>query len=105
MEPYALFQLIQLLLRLLIYTFVGKALLVLLAGAGYRTNPVWRLFDKATAPVRAVVRWLAPHRLSERWFDLLAILLLLTLNLILYMAFYSQGWISPPSAAATAVRP
>jgi uncharacterized protein YggT (Ycf19 family) len=94
-DPYELFQIIQLFLRLLIYTLIGKMLLAWLAGARYRDNPVWRLFDKVTAPVRAAVRWLAPRAVSDRRLDLLAILLLLAINLVLYMVFYSQGWITP----------
>jgi hypothetical protein len=91
----ALFQLVQLLLRLLIYTFIGKGVLALLVGTSYRDNTVWRFFDSITSPVWRLTRCLTPSRIPDTAIAWLAVLLLLALNLCLYMFFYSQGWIAP----------
>jgi uncharacterized protein YggT (Ycf19 family) len=96
MDMYAVFQVVQLLLRLLIYTFIGKALLALLAGSGYRENVIWRFFDALTGPVWRLVRALAPRFIPDPAVGPLAVFLLIALNLGLYMLFYSQGWVTPP---------
>lgn len=98
MDPHALFQVIQLVLRLLIYTFVGKGIVALVAGAGYRENPIWRLFDAVTRPVWRLTRILAPRFVDDAAIAWLAVLLLLAANLGLYMLFHYQGWIMPPRA-------
>ncbi|NTV94745.1 MAG: hypothetical protein HGA75_04935 [Thiobacillus sp.] len=98
MDPYAVFQVIQLILRLLIYTFIGKGLLALLAGAGYRDNVVWRFFDAVTRPVWRLTRLIAPRFIHDATIAWLAVLLLIALNLGLYMFFHHQGWIMPPRA-------
>lgn len=95
MVPNALFQVGQMFLRLLIYTFIGKALLALLAGANYRANPVWRLFDVVTRPVWRLTRAVAPRRVPDAAIGLLSVILLIALNLGLYMLFHAQGWIAP----------
>mgnify|MGYP001083303153 CR=1 FL=1 len=102
MEPYALFQVIQLGLRLLIYTFIGKGLLALMAGAKHRDNVVWRFFDAVTRPVWRLTRALAPRRIDDAAIAWLAVFLLLALNLGLYMLFHHQGWIVPPRVAGPA---
>lgn len=99
MEPHALFQVIQLLIRLLVYTFIGKGLLALVAGARYRENAVWRLFDAVTRPVWRLTRAIAPRCVRDAAIAWLAVFLLLAINLALYMLFYSQGWLMPPRAA------
>ncbi|MDD3528317.1 MAG: hypothetical protein PHS77_00430 [Gallionellaceae bacterium] len=99
MEPYALFQVAQLLLRLLIYTFIGKGLLALLAGPKHRDNAIWRLFDAVTRPVWRLTRAITPRRIHDAAIAWLAVFLLLALNLALYMLFHSQGWLTPPRGA------
>lgn len=94
MELPALFQLIQLGLRLLIYTFIGKGVLALLAGQAYRENPVWRLFDAITRPVWRMTRKVTPGFVGDAAIAWLAVCLLIVLNLGLYMLFYSQGWLA-----------
>jgi hypothetical protein len=100
LDTYALFQILQLAIRLLIYTFIGKALLAVLAGAAYRENPVWRLFDAVTRPVWTATRAVMPRRLPDAMIGGLAVFLLIALNIGLYMLFYSQGWITPPPPPA-----
>lgn len=98
MDGLVLFQIIQLILRLLIYTFIGKGLLALLAGARHRHNPVWKLFDAVTRPVWRLTRIAAPRFVPDAAIASLAILLLILANLGLYMLFYSQGWLAAGSA-------
>jgi len=94
-DPNALFQVSQMFIRLLIYTFIGKALLTVLAGANYRANPVWRLFDAVTRPVWRLTRTIAPGWVHDTAIGLLSVVLLIALNLGLYMLFHSLGWIAP----------
>jgi hypothetical protein len=96
---YSLFQVIQLLLRLMVYTFIGKGLLALLAGSRYRDNFIWRFFDTVTRPLWRLTRALAPRFIADTAIAYLAVLLLITINIGLYMLFYSQGWITPPPAS------
>ena len=96
MDMYAFYQVLQLLIRLLIYTFIGQGLLVVLAGQRYRENFVYRFFDKITRPFWRATRWLAPRFINDAAIGLLTIFLLVALNIGLYMLFYSQGWITPP---------
>lgn len=105
MDMYAVFQIVQLLLRLLIYTFIGKGLLALMAGANYRENPVWRLFDTVTRPVWRLTRVLTPRFIRDPAIGPLAVFLLIALNLGLYMLFYSQGWLTPPHPSAGRATP
>lgn len=91
---YAVFQIAQLLIRLLIYTYIGKALLGLLAGARQRENVVWRFFDAITRPTSRLTRALLPRVVPDRAMGLFAVAGLLLLNLVLYMVFYSQGWLT-----------
>lgn len=95
MDMYALFQIVQLLIRLLIYTFIGKSVLALLVGEGHRNNPVWRLFEAVTRPVWRLVRGVAPRFVPDAAISVLAVCLLIALNLGLYVLFYRQGWITP----------
>ena len=99
---YALFQVVQLVLRLLVYTFIGKGLLALLAGKAYRDNVVWRFFDAVTRPAWRLTRAVAPRFIHDAAIAWLAVLLLVALNIGLYMLFYSQGWITPPRATGPA---
>lgn len=96
---YALFQVVQLLLRLLVYTFIGKGLLALLAGNRYRENTVWRFFDAITRPLWRLTRAVTPRFIDDIAIAYLAVLLLVALNIGLYMLFHSQGWITPPRPA------
>ena len=95
MDPNALFQVSQMFIRLLIYTFIGKAPLTVLAGANYRANPVWRLFDAVTRPVWRLTRAITPRLVADAAIGLLSVLLLIILNLGLYMLFHALGWIAP----------
>ena len=92
---YAAYQVIQLILRLLVYTFIGKWLLRRLAGPGYRANPVWRLFDIVTRPIWRFTRMIMPAIVPDSAIGAVTILLLLAANLALYMLFFSQGWLDP----------
>jgi hypothetical protein len=94
MDMYALFQVMQMLIRLLIYTFIGKGLLVLLAGPAYQENVVWRFLDAVTRPVWLLTRRLAPGCIGDRAIAPLAVVLLILSNLGLYMLFHAQGWIT-----------
>lgn len=100
MEASALFQVLQMVLRLMAYTFIGKALLALIAGPAYRDNVVWRFFDAITRPVWHLTRWLAPRLIGDRFISPLAVVLLLLSNLGLYMLFHSQGWLGARSTGA-----
>lgn len=91
---YALFQIIQLLIRLLIYTFIGKGLLALLVGGRYRENTVWRFFDAITRPIWRLTRAISPRFIDDIAIAYLAVFLLIALNIGLYMYFHSQGWIT-----------
>ncbi|MDD4882624.1 MAG: hypothetical protein PHR30_06450 [Gallionellaceae bacterium] len=102
MDMYALFLVVQLIVRLLIYTFIGKGLLALLAGPVYRDNVVWRFFDAVTRPVWWLTRVLTPRFVHDAAIAWLAVLLLIALNIGLYMLFYSQGWITPPRTTGPA---
>lgn len=95
MDSYALFQIIQLLLRLLIYTFIGKGVLALLVGANHRDNAVWRFFDRVTRPVWRLTRALTPRAVPDAAIAWLAVLLLAAANLGLYMLFHYLGWLAP----------
>lgn len=97
---YALFQAMQMLIRLLVYTFIGQGLLALLVGPAYRENVVWRFFEAITRPAWRLTRGLAPRRIGDRAIAPLAVLLLLLANIGLYMLFYSQGWITTGGNAA-----
>lgn len=90
----------QMLIRLLIYTFIGQGLLALLAGPAYRENVVWRFFDAITRPAWRLTRGLAPRSIGDRAIAPLAVVLLLLANIGLYMLFYSQGWITTGGNAA-----
>lgn len=95
MEPYAIFQVVQLLLRLVIYTFIGQGLLGLILGPRRQENGVWLAMDKLTRPFWRLTRRLIPGFIGDRAIAPLAIAGLLTLNLALYMAFHALGWIAP----------
>ena len=99
MEMYSLFQIIQLMLRLLVYTIIGKGLLARLAGSQYQDNFIWRFFDTITRPIWRLTRAITPGFVADAAISFLAVLLLIALNLGLYMLFYSQGWITPPRAS------
>ncbi|MFZ5482953.1 MAG: hypothetical protein ACOZB0_01875 [Pseudomonadota bacterium] len=94
MSGYALFQGLQMLLRLWVYSLLGQGLLAWLAGPGYRDNAIWRLFNGVTWPVRRLTRALLPARVPDRMIGPFAVLFLLGLNLALYMLFHSQGWLA-----------
>lgn len=94
METYALFQVLQMALRLLAYTFIGKGLLALMVGPAHRSNVVWRFLDTITRPVWQLTRRLAPGFIGDRAIAPLAVLLLILCNLGLYMLFHAQGWIT-----------
>lgn len=94
MEAYALFQVLQMALRLLAYTFIGKGLLALMVGPAHGENVVWRFLDAITRPVWRLTRRLAPGFIGDRAIAPLAVLLLLLCNLGLYMLFHALGWIS-----------
>jgi len=94
MDPYALFQVLQLLLRLLVYTFIGKGMLALIAGPRHGENVVWRFMDAITRPVWRLTRWLAPSFIGDRAIPVMAVALLLLANLGLYILFHTQGWVS-----------
>jgi uncharacterized protein YggT (Ycf19 family) len=98
---YALFQIVQLVLRLLIYTFIGKGLLAFLAGQAYRNNVVWRFFDAITRPVWRLTRAITPRFVGDGAITFLAVLLLIIVNIGLYMFFHNQGWITPPRISPT----
>ncbi|TCJ12829.1 YggT family protein [Parasulfuritortus cantonensis] len=102
MDANALFQVIQLILRLLIYTFIGKGLLALLAGPGYRDNAVWRFFEAVTRPAWRLTRTLAPRFVRDGAIAWLAVFLLILANLCLYMLFHYLGWLTPPRGAGPA---
>lgn len=95
MDMYALFQIVQLLIRLLVYTFIGKSVLALMLGEGHRNNPVWRLFEAVTRPVWRLARAVTPRFVPDSAISVLAVCLLIALNLGLYVFFYQQGWITP----------
>lgn len=92
MEPHALFQVLQMLLRLLVYTFIGKGILALMAGPAHRNNVVWRFLDAVTRPVWRLTRALVPRFIGDRAITPLAVLLLLLANMGLYILFHAQGW-------------
>jgi uncharacterized protein YggT (Ycf19 family) len=94
-----LFLIVQMVIRLLIYTIVGKGVLALLAGPGYRSNVVWRFFDVITRPIWRLTRAIAPHFIGDAAIGFLAVLLLIAINIGLYMVFHSQGWLTPPPAS------
>ncbi len=94
-----LFLIIQMAIRLLIYTFIGQGVLALLAGPGYRSNVVWRFFDVITRPIWRLTRAIAPRFVGDAVIGFLAVLLLIAVNIGLYMTFHSQGWLTPPPAS------
>ena len=102
MDMYALFQVMQLLIRLLIYTFIGQGLLTLLAGARYRENPVWRFFNAITRPIWRLVRTVTPRFVGDGAIGFVAVVLMIALNIGLYMVFHNQGWITPPRTTVPA---
>ena len=94
MESYALFQVLQMLLRLLVYTFIGKGALALIAGPAHRDNVVWRFLDAITRPIWCLTRWLAPRFIGDRAIAPLAVVLLLLANIGLYILLHALGWIT-----------
>lgn len=96
MDMYSVFQIAQLVIRLIIYTFIGKGLLAILAGANYRENFIWRFFDTLTRPFWKLTRLIAPKFIHDATISYLTVFLLIALNVGMYMFFFSQGWITPP---------
>ena len=93
MDPYSLFQVVQLLLRLLIYTFLGQGVLGLMLGPRRLENGVWQAMDKLTRPLWRLTRRLTPAFIGDRAISLLTLCGLLAVNLALYMVFHALGWI------------
>jgi uncharacterized protein YggT (Ycf19 family) len=96
-----LFLVAQMVIRLLIYTFIGKGALALLVGSNYHDNVVWRFFDSITRPIWRLTRAIAPRFVGDSAISFLAVLLLIVVNIGLYMAFHSQGWITLPQGSAS----
>lgn len=93
MTMFTLFNLIQLVLGILMYTMIGQGLLALLLGEGRDKNAVYLFITKLTRPAWKVTRFITPRFIVDRHIALLTFLLLIVLRVVIYMVFYSQGWL------------
>jgi hypothetical protein len=93
MDMFQVYQIIQIIIRVLIYTFIGQGALAVMIGARRSENFVYRFFSQITYPVWKLTRLITPRFIPDQQVGFFAVFLLLVLNVALYMFFYAQGWI------------
>ena len=92
MEPFKVFQVIQILLGFYTWTLIGQGVLFLFTGAN-SPNFIARLFRQINFPVTWLTRRLAPRVISDRHIPLLAFMLVIVLRVLTYILFFRAGLI------------
>lgn len=90
---FALFQIIQLILGLWMWTLIGRALLWMLIPGDARGNFFYRVMSLACWPVLAPLRAILPRAVPDGHVGFYALILVVLLRIGSYMFFYSQGWL------------
>jgi hypothetical protein len=90
---FILFQLLQIVLGVWMWTLLGRAVLWMLIPGDARTNLIYRVMSLACWPVLAPLRALLPRSVPEAHLGFYALVLVLVLRVALYVLFYTQGWI------------
>jgi uncharacterized protein YggT (Ycf19 family) len=96
MQPVVVFNVLQLVLGIYMWTLAGQGILVLLLREKRHTNPAYRIAAWVTAPVLKLTRIITPRFVIDAHIGFLAFFLLLVIRIGLYMLFYSQGWLVLP---------
>jgi hypothetical protein len=96
---FVVFQLLQILLGVWMWTLLGRAVLWLLIRAQAHTNPVYRVMTLVCWPLLRALRALLPARVPEAHLGFYALLGVVALRIGIYLLFYQQGWI--PGAVPT----
>jgi uncharacterized protein YggT (Ycf19 family) len=96
---FVVFQLLQMLLGLWMWTLLGRAVLWMLIPSSRSGNPVYRVMTWVCWPVLAPLRHLLPRSVPDPHIGFYALGLVLLLRVLSYMVFYSQGWIPTVTTA------
>lgn len=103
MDMFAIYQILVMVIATVTWTLIGQGVLALLLGPKRRINFVYRFMASITYPVIRTTRAVMPRFVVDAHIGFIALFLLLLLRLVVYMAFYSQGWI--PTASGPAIAP
>lgn len=96
---FTLFQIVQIVLGLWMWTYIGRGALALLAGERRRHNPVYRALTLVVWPVDWLTRRITPAFVLDRHIPGLALLLVVAARVGVYAVFYTQNWIPPVAGA------
>ena len=99
MNPFLIYQLLQILLGYFMWTLIGQGVLFLFVGQQGDRNFIYRIFRLINLPVTWLTRLLAPRFIVDRHIGFLALALVVVLRLLVYIAFFRAGLI--PSIAPT----
>jgi len=103
MNMFAVYQILVMVIAAMTWTLIGQGVLALLLGPRRTTNFVYRFMAGITYPVIRLTRALMPRFIVDAHIGFIALFLLLLLRLVVYMVFYSQGWI--PSVSGPVIAP
>lgn len=90
---FALFQLLQILLGVWMWTLIGRAVLRVLIPGDPSRNPIYRVMTLVCWPLFAVLRLVLPRAVPDAHLGFYALALVIALRVAAYMLFYSQGWL------------
>lgn len=90
---FILFQILQIILGVWMWTLLGRAVLWMLIPGDPRTNLIYRVMTLACWPILTPLRAGLPRSVPEAHLGFYALILVLFLRVGLYMLFYTQGWL------------
>lgn len=93
MNMFMVYQILVMVIATVTWTLIGQGALALLLGPRRQANLVYRFMSHITYPVIRGTRIIMPRFVVDAHIGFIALFLLLLLRLVVYMVFYSQGWI------------
>lgn len=93
MEMFDVYQILILIIATVTWTLIGQGVLFLMIGQRRQANVVYRFMAAITSPVMRFTRLITPRFVVDAHIGFIALFLLLLLRVVVYMVFYSQGWI------------
>jgi hypothetical protein len=94
-NPFLIYQLLQILLGYFMWTLLGQGVLFLFVGQQGDRNFIYRMFRLINLPVTWPLRRIAPRFIVDRHIGFLALALVVLLRLVVYMVFFRAGLIPP----------
>lgn len=105
MNMFMVYQILVMAIATMTWTLIGQGVLALLLGPRRQANLIYRFMSKITYPAIRGTRIIMPRFVVDAHIALIAFFLLLLLRLVVYMVFYSQGWIPTLDAGITSAQP